>query len=331
MEIVYGINDYQKDQGGIVLALGNFDGLHLAHRDIIQRTRQEALRKALKSVVFLLDPHPVQVLYPGRKLQLLTTLEEKLEKIEALGVDVAIVEPFTAKISTLSPFCFVEKYFKNHLNVVKVIVGYDYTFGRKGKGTVNHLLRWGEQLGFEVEIVSPIMYENDVVSSSLVRELLLNGEAERAAKILGCFYQRKGRVVYGDGRGRQVGFPTANLEIPADLLLPGRGVYLSLVLRGAERYFGLTNIGTKPTFCQDHQTTTEVYILDFTGDLYHEELTLCFLHRIREERVFDSIDAFKHQVGQDVAAARKFIRDEYGPLLEKTGSGPCCPLFTKGG
>lgn len=331
MEIVYGTNNYQKHPEGIVLALGNFDGLHLAHRDIIQRTRQEAVRKAVKSVVFLLDPHPVKVLYPGKKLQLLTTLEEKLEKIEALGVDVAIVEPFTAEISTLAPFCFVKKYFKNHLNVSKVIVGYDYTFGRKGKGTVSHLLRWGEQLHFEVEIVSPIMYENDVVSSSLVRELLLQGNVEKAAKILGCFYRRKGRVVHGDGRGRQVGFPTANLEIPADLLLPGRGVYLSLVLRGTERYFGLTNIGTKPTFCQDDLTTTEVFILDFAEDLYDQELTLCFLHRIREERAFESIAAFKHQIGQDVAVARKFIRDEYGPLLEKTGHNACCPLFTKSG
>ena len=329
MEIVYRIQNYQRKGDGVVLALGNFDGLHLAHRDIIKKTRQDALKKGLKSVVFLLDPHPVKVLYPDRIFKLLSSTEEKLEKLKCLGIDRVVVEPFTETVSTLAPFLFVQTYLKDTLNVSKVIVGFDYTFGRKGQGTVNHLLKWSEWLGFEVEIVSPIMHGNDVVSSSLVRELLTTGDVVRASEILGYYYNRTGRVIHGDGRGRQIGFPTANLDIPEELMLPGKGVYLSLVVRGQEKLFGLTNIGIKPTFCNDNKTTTEVFILDFKGNIYHEELTLYFLHKIRDEKAFKAVSDFKRQVESDVCSARQLITETYSFLLHENINNDCCPMFTK--
>ena len=329
MEIVNGIQNYQNQDGGVVLALGNFDGLHLAHRNIIKRTRQNAIKRGLKSVVFLLDPHPVKVLYPDRNFKLLTSLEEKLEKLESLGIDRVVVEPFTDTVSTLAPFHFAQTYLKDTLNVSKIIVGFDYTFGRKGQGTVNHLLRWGERLGFDVDIVSPIMHGNDVVSSSLVRELLTTGDVAKAAEILGCFYSRTGKVVHGDGRGRQVGFPTANLAVQEELMLPGRGVYLSLVTRGQKKMFGLTNIGIKPTFCNDNKTTTEVFILDFKENIYFEELTIYFLHKIRDEHVFNTVSEFKRQVEIDVYSARQLIAETFSFLLHENISKDCCPMFTK--
>ncbi len=318
-----------KNDGETVLALGNFDGLHLAHREIIARTRQNALKRDGRSVVFLLDPHPVKVLYPDRSFKLLTTLDEKLDKIRCLGIDYAVVESFTENISAMPPFYFAQNYLTRALRASKVIVGFDYTFGRKGKGTVNHLLKWGDDLGFEAESVSPIMYNNYVVSSSLVRELLIKGEVEQATQILGYFYNRTGRVVHGDGRGKKIGFPTANLEIPEGLLLPGRGVYLSLISRGREKKFALTNIGIKPTFCQDRKTTAEVFILDFQGNIYDEELTIYFLHKIRDEQAFENVSQFTKQVELDIQSARELIKNKYHLLLNQGDGIDCCPMFTK--
>ncbi|RJX24355.1 MAG: bifunctional riboflavin kinase/FAD synthetase [Dethiobacter sp.] len=317
MELIRGVENYRADNNRLVLALGNFDGLHIAHRKIIGRTRFKAEEMGLKSAVFLLDPHPVKVLYPHKKILLLSSLQERAEILENMGINYMFIETFTKAMAILSPFKFVQNYLVNVLQVAEIIVGFDYTFGRQGKGTTYNLLEWSEIFDFHVEIISPVMVDNEVVSSSLIRGLIINGEVKKAAMYLGACFKRKGKVVHGDGRGRALGFPTANLDIPEGLLLPKNGVYLSLVSWKGQNIFGLTNIGRKPTFGSNNKISVEIFLLNFHEDIYAEELTVKFLCRIRDEIVFKDASFLKKQIESDVRLARKLITKEYGSLLEK--------------
>jgi riboflavin kinase/FMN adenylyltransferase len=317
MELVYGVENYQANNNRLVLALGNFDGLHIAHRKIIERTKYKAEEMSLKSAVFLLDPHPVRVLYPHKKFLLLSSLQERAEILENLGINYMFVERFSHEMAVLSPFKFVQNYLVNILKVKEIVVGFDYTFGRQGKGATYNLLEWGEIFNFHVEIIPPVMLDNEVVSSSLIRGLIINGKVKKAAEYLGTPFKRKGKVVHGDGRGQRLGFPTANLDIPEELLLPKSGVYLSLVSWKDKKMFGLTNIGKKPTFGLNEKIFVEIFLLDFYEDIYAEELTTNFLCRIRDEIAFKDAGYLKKQIESDVRLARKLIAKEYGSLLEK--------------
>jgi riboflavin kinase / FMN adenylyltransferase len=316
MEIIYNIENFKKTNK-IILALGNFDGVHLAHRKIIKQTKCLAEKREIKSAVFLLDPHPLKILYPYKKLFLLSTLEEKAEILRNMGIDYLIIEKFSEKMAMLSPFKFIQDYLVNALNVVEIVVGFDYTFGRQGKGTTYTLLKWSKMFDFHVEIIPPVMIDNKVVSSSLIRDLIINGEVEKASVYLDGHFQKKGKVIHGEGRGRGLGFPTANLDLDESLLLPSRGVYLSLIFWRDKKFFGLTNIGKKPTFSSSDKTSVEIYLLDFNEDVYDEELTVKFLHRIRDEIPFKDGSYLKKQIENDVNTAKALIEKEYAFLLEK--------------
>ncbi|NLL22079.1 MAG: bifunctional riboflavin kinase/FAD synthetase [Firmicutes bacterium] len=316
MKIIYNVENYDgKDR--FVIALGNFDGIHLAHRKILEETKTSAKKLGLKSAVLLLNPHPVQLLFPERSFQLLTSLEERAGILAGLGMDYLIVEQFTEHIARLSPFHFVRNYLVQTLNVARVVVGYDYTFGHRGEGTTYTLMELGKKFGFEVEIIPPVMIGGKVISSSLIRELIARGEIEKASEFLGAFFERKGKVIHGEGRGAILGFPTANLEIPGDLLLPANGVYLNLVQLRDKELFALTNVGKKPTFCTDNKTHVEVFLLDFNKDIYGQELTVRFLHRIRDEITFKDSQLLIKQIEQDLLKAQILINQKYGHLLEK--------------
>lgn len=316
MEIVRGVEKFRTNDKGLALALGNFDGLHIAHRKIIERTKYKAEAMGLKSAVFLLDPHPVKILYPHKKFLLLTSIQERAEILEKMGIDYMFVEPFTQEIAALTPYKFVQNYLVERLNVKQIVVGFDYTFGRQGSGTTYNLLKWGEHFKFHVEIIPPVMIDNEIVSSSLIRELIVNGDVKKAAKYLGRPFKRKGKVVHGDGRGQSLGFPTANLDINAELLLPKNGVYLSLVTWGDKKKFALTNVGNKPTFGFTEKVIVENFLLDFCEDIYSEELTANFLCRIRDELFFKDAFYLKKQIEADINVARNLIA-EYNCLLEK--------------
>jgi riboflavin kinase/FMN adenylyltransferase len=175
----------------------------------------------------------------------------------------------------------------------------------------------GKKFGFEVEIIPPVMIGGKVISSSLIRELVTRGEVEKASEYLGAFFERKGKVIHGEGRGATLGFPTANLEISADFLLPANGVYLNLVRFRDKELFALTNVGKKPTFCTDNKTHIEVFLLDFNKDIYGEELTVRFLHRIRDEIAFKDSQLLIKQIKRDLLKAQILIDRKYGYLLEK--------------
>ena len=309
MEIVYGAKNFSlmQDKSALAIALGNFDGLHLAHKRIIDRVIEIAAAKGLKSAVFLLNPHPVQVLFPGSNLLLLSTIMERAKALESLGIDYLIMEDFNAQFSELTPLSFVRDYLAGYLNAASVVVGYNYSFGSKGSGTPHELLRWGEEFCYDVEVMPPVMISGEIVSSSLIRELIGKGEVSEASLYLGDYFSRIGRVIHGEGRGRRLGFPTANLQFLPELLLPGNGVYLTQAYIGEQRYFSLTNVGKKPTFSQRDEIVVEVYLLNFSGDIYNKELTLKFLQRIRKEKSFAGADLLVRQIQEDVEYAKSLI------------------------
>lgn len=317
MKIIHGAANFQyiKNRPALAIALGNFDGLHIAHKKIVDRTREIARAKNLKCAIFLLDPHPASVLFPQSDLFLLSTVAERAEKLDKWGMDYLIIEDFTPEFSMLSPYSFVKDYLAGFLNVSEIIVGYDYSFGARGQGTPNELLKWSEELGYNVEIMPPVMLGSEVVSSSLIRELILKGEVKGASVYLGDYFTRTGRVVHGDGRGRHLGYPTANLETPPGLIIPGNGVYLTLAEWKGKQYFSLTNIGSKPTFMQGNEIVVEVYLMDFSGNLYGEELTLKFLNKIRKEKYFSEVCFLIRQIKDDEKRARELIAEEYAKIL----------------
>lgn len=317
MELFNSIKNYQANNGKLALALGNFDGMHIAHQKIIRQTKHKASAAGLKSAVFLLDPHPVKLLYPHKKFPLLSALPERAEMMENLGIDYLFVEKFTAEMSALTPRQFMQDYLVDILKVREIVVGYDYTFGRQGKGTTDDLRTWGKLFNFNVDIIPPVMLGHEVVSSTLIRKLIANGQVRKAADYLGRYFARKGKVVHGEGRGQLLGFPTANLDIDAELLLPQKGVYLSLVSWRNQNIFGLTNIGNKPTFGLNEKIFVEIYLLNFNEDIYDEELTAAFLCRIRDEKAFKNIRSLKEQIEADIIIAQKLIAREYERILEK--------------
>ena len=316
MRIIYGKENYQHKNNKLFIALGNFDGLHLAHRSIIRRACLLAQQNKEKSAVFLFDPHPVTKLYSRKDFLLISSVKRRSEILEELGVDFLIVEEFNEKIASLSPFHFVVDYLVNTFRVGGVVVGFDYTFGNRGRGTAAHLLKWGEKFNFIVEVVPPVIIGDEVVSSSLIRELLARGEVKNAAQYLGTNFKISGLVVRGEGRGKILGFPTANLQIQDGLLLPANGVYLCSIAYGGKRHFALTNIGSKPTFHPGNAIVVEVYLIDFCGDLYGEELTVEFLHRIRKEAVFSGANSLKEQIHIDLKRAKELIQHEYSRMAD---------------
>lgn len=320
MDIVYGAVNYSQHHNKLQLALGNFDGLHLAHRCIINRACTLARQKGHKSAVFIFDPHPVTRLYTRKNFLLLTSVKRRAEILEEMGVDYLIVEKFNEIIASMPPYRFVLDYLVNILNVGGVVVGFDYTFGSRGRGTPGHLLKWSEKFGFNVEIVPPVIVGDEVVSSSLIRDLLSKGKVRQAAQYLGSNYKISGQVVHGEGRGRTLGFPTANLEVDENLLLPANGVYLCSTQLNGQKHFALTNIGKKPTFHLDKNIIVEVYLIDFTGDLYGKELTVEFLHRIRKETAFSGADSLKEQICADLQQSRVLIKQEYSSFVDNTCS-----------
>jgi len=264
-----------------------------------------------QSVVYTFDPHPRKVLQPDRAPGLLTTLEQKLEVLEALGVDVVIVERFDAEFAAIAPEEFVRRYVHERIRPLEVYVGYDFHFGKRREGSMNLLTELGPHLGFSVTIVPEVTVEGRDVNSTRIRALLAEGAVEEAAVLLGRSYTVRGRVVEGDRRGRGLGFPTANLD-PENEILPRAGVYASRV-RVLEhdafspqiRFAAVANVGRRPTFGAGDHVIAEAHLLDFEGDLYGARVDLCFESRLRDERRFPGVQALREQIAADAAEARR--------------------------
>jgi|SRR5215470_19914755 len=306
MRIIRGLTSLPPDPPAAVVALGVFDGIHLGHREILTRAVGRARDLGLEAVACTFEPHPMEVLQPDRVPLPITTLGERLDLIAAVGIDTTVILPFTREMASIEPESFVKGVLVDRLRAREIVVGDSHRFGRGARGDPRLLLSLGEQLGFEVDVVPALSVDGAPVSSTEVRAALQEGDVERAARLLGRPYTVCGDVVRGAGRGRTLGFPTANLRTDRPLLVP-TGVYACHATVEGMVYPTVVNIGVRPTF-PGQAFAVEAYLLDFSGDLYGNVLCLGFERRLRGERRFPSVDALKAQIAEDVALARRRIR-----------------------
>jgi riboflavin kinase / FMN adenylyltransferase len=289
------------------VTIGNFDGVHLGHREIFRRVRELARAAGGVSVVVTFVPHPLQVLSPGTGVKLITSPREKESLIEASGIDYLLEIPFDAAFAALSAQEFVEKVLVGVLGMEQLVIGYDYAFGRGREGNVTLLRQLGERFGYAVELLPAVANGATVYSSTKVRQMVSEGDVKGVVSILGRHYCLTGSVVHGEHRGRGLGFPTANLDTQEELL-PAAGVYAVKVRVGAAFFDGACNIGTNPTF-QNDRLSLEVFLLDFEGDLYGEEVSLYFLDRLRGEQRFPDLETLKAAIAADVERCRNILKD----------------------
>jgi riboflavin kinase / FMN adenylyltransferase len=306
MELVNGQVRLYDKYSGISIALGTFDGVHLGHREIIRRVITTAKCRGGTSVVFTFEPHPRTVLNPYLPLPLLTTYDEKRAIIASLGVDVLFTLPFHVDFSRISPEGFVRDILVELVRPELVVVGPNYTFGCEGQGNPELLANLGEKYGFKVEVVRPVFLEGQMVSSTMIRKMINQGDVANARKLLARYFTLSGKVVAGDGRGRTLGYPTANVAFPPSAVLPSDGVYAVWVVVDQNIHPGVANIGSNPTFGVSGRRL-EVHLLDFQADLYNHHLTIELVQHLRDEKTFSGAEELISQIEKDVTIARNIL------------------------
>lgn len=304
------IGELTREKNSVV-TVGTFDGVHRAHQEIVREVVHRAKMKEGRSVVVTFDPHPKEVVGEfAEPIQLLTTIDERAELLDALQVDVLFVIEFTKEFSRQTAREFFERYLINGTGVSEVVVGYDHKFGTKRQASTEALVRMGEEFDFSVFSFHPYTVNGEVVSSTVVRRALMKGDVERANAFLGRAYSMRGTVVPGDGRGRTIGYPTANVEPEwSKKLIPANGVYLVGVQVNEREYFGMMNIGVRPTVTDGTRHVMEVYMFDFSGDLYGKRLRVSFLRKLRDELKFASLQELITQLGKDETISRQYISE----------------------
>ncbi len=290
-----------------VVAIGNFDGLHLGHQSLLNHARQVAIRLQVPLVVYTFNPHPTMELRPQTPLKLLMTYDEKRLQLGRLGIDFCVEEKFSAEFASLSAFDFYSKILRSRLGAQAIIIGQDFSFGFRREGSVSALKEYAAKDQVEVHAVAPVMFEGEIVSSSRIRHCLAHGQLPRARELLGSPFFYRGLIVHGDKRGRLIGFPTANMDCEEKFPLQN-GVYATSVIWREKEYKSVTNIGTRPTFqgAQLNEASSripikiETHILGQNFDLYGETLEVYFHLRLRPEKKFSSVDELKAQIANDV-------------------------------
>ena len=289
-----------------VLALGNFDGLHRGHLKIVERVKRGAAEHGGTPMAMTFDPHPPRVVRPDKAPPLLMTTEQRLEALGRAGMQGVAVVQFTHEMSQWDPETFVRSVLVDWLKVVEVWVGANFLFGHDRAGTFSVLRALGGRYGFRAEKIDAVRYKDFVVSSTRVRRLVSEGRVDEAGALLGHHYFIDGVVVHGDARGREIGFPTANLETRNELL-PPPGVYATTAALAGIEHPSVTNIGVRPTFGGAGALRVETHLLDGARDLYDEHLRLSFVQRLRDERAFADVDALRAQIDADCRAARRLF------------------------
>jgi riboflavin kinase/FMN adenylyltransferase len=302
MEVFRNIEDFPRPELKTVVTMGNFDGIHLGHQALVGNAVAEAKQWRTKSVVFTFEPHPLKLLAPERAPQMIVNHQDKMDMLQGLGVDAVIVQTFDHRFASIQAEDFVRRYLLERLNLSKIWLGRDLRFGRARKGSAEDLIRWGTELGFSVGIVEPILVQGHRISSSRIRQLIEQGSVDEVQPMLGRYHFISGKVVSGFRRGRNMGFPTANLAATTELL-PGDGIYATSLQLQNRCWLSVSSVGRNPTFGEGLRTI-EAFILDFVGDIYGESVKLTFVQRIREERMFAQIEDLVTQMHEDVQAAR---------------------------
>jgi riboflavin kinase/FMN adenylyltransferase len=306
MHVFHGLPS-QPPPSPTLLTIGNFDGVHLGHRALIEEMVRTARGKRSWAGLLTFDPHPLAVLAPERPLAFLTSPEERLELLDAYGLDFVVIHRFTLATARMPAREFVSA-LRERLRLAELWVGPDFTLGHRQEGDIAALQTLGEELGFELHVVQPFCLEGQSVRSTRIRTLLQQGSVHEAAGLLGRSYHLRGQVVPGAGRGRVLGFPTVNLEMEPGRVLPGDGIYASWVEVGGKQYAAAINLGIRPTFEADEpQRTVEAYLLDFQGQIYGQTVELTFVERLRPESRFESADDLVEQIARDVIATRRVL------------------------
>ncbi|MUP44831.1 bifunctional riboflavin kinase/FAD synthetase [Gramella sp. BOM4] len=305
-----GANSFISDRQTVV-TIGTFDGVHAGHRKIIERLVNSATANNLDSVVLTFFPHPRMVLQKESGIELINTIEERIQLLEQTGIDHLVIHPFTHNFSRLTALEFVRDILVNKLKAKKIIIGYDHRFGRNRTADINDLRKFGEEFGFEVEEISQQDVEQVAVSSTKIRKALQEGRVERANMYLQHPFSLSGKIVKGRGIGKDFGYPTANLDIQEDYkLIPKNGVYVVKSRIDGNEVFGMMNIGTNPTV-GGKEKTIEAHFFHLDKDLYGKYLQIELLVRIRDEKKFDSIEELKVAMKQDQAFSKQYIKDNH--------------------
>ncbi|MFZ2445398.1 MAG: bifunctional riboflavin kinase/FAD synthetase [Syntrophobacteraceae bacterium] len=305
MEVFTGIDAIRRRFRNPALTIGNFDGVHRGHHALFQKVKQWAEELEGESVVITFHPHPIEVLFPGKALPFITSHEQKLELIAQCGIDVTLVIPFSHEFSRMSALEFVKDLLVDKIGVKAIVVGHDYRFGHSREGDMEFLKRMGKEHGFAVDTIAGIRMDDTVVSSTAIRQLILKGNVRDANRLLGRLFEVSGTVIVGRKRGAGLGFPTANLRMPAQAS-PRTGVYVVEAEVDGKTYGGAANLGYNPTF-GDTDFCLEVHLFDFNQDIYGKPISVRFIDRLRDEKRFSGPSELIEQIKKDVLKAKEIL------------------------
>jgi riboflavin kinase/FMN adenylyltransferase len=305
MKIVRRLSRLIPPPGGTVVTIGNFDGVHLGHREIFRRVVSVARARQSNAAVVTFEPHPLRLLNPEKAPPRINTPAEKIRLIRASCIDLLVILPFNRRLASLTAADFVSTILVGKLAIRHLVIGYDYAFGRNREGDATFLEAAATQHGFTLDVLAPLRVGDEVYSSTRIRQALLKGDVAGVVGVLGRHFTLDGLVVSGAGRGRRIGFPTANL-VTAKELLPLPGVYAVRVRYGRRMYDAVINLGRRPTFAGE-ENTLEIHLLDFTGDLYGARLRLYFVERLRDERRFPTVAELQRAIGDDITRTREIL------------------------
>lgn len=307
MKVVNSINEI-KINSKSVITVGTFDGVHLGHKKLFERVQKKAKDLNYVSIILTFDPHPRQVLFDSNQPMLLSLKDEKIEIIFGCKVDYLFVINFTKEFSHQSSESFVEDFLVKKLNLGMLVIGHDHKFGKNRTGDENKLRELAARYKFDVDVVEPVFIDDEVISSTKIRNALMQGKIKTVSKYLGRDYSFCGKVVHGATRGRILGFPTANIELTNSLkLIPSGGVYVVKCLINGKDYYGIMNIGFRPTFEEKGKLVSEVHIFDFNEDIYEKEIKISFIDRLRDEKKFSSKEELIYQIERDKKKAIQII------------------------
>jgi riboflavin kinase/FMN adenylyltransferase len=306
MQVFHGIECVGRKLRNPAITIGNFDGVHKGHQALFKRVKQWAEKLKGESAVVTFDPHPLEVLFPKKAPSFITSHRQKLDLIASCGIDAVIVIPFDHQFSKISALDFVEIVLVEKIGARAIIVGHDYRFGHSREGDITFLKQLGKQHGFEVETVAGIKVDDYVVSSTTIRQMIVSGNIKEANKLLGRYFEVSGTVIPGRKRGVTLGFPTANIKMPA-LTSPRTGVYVIEAEVDGKTHGGAANLGYNPTF-GDTDLSLEAHLFDFDADIYGKPITIRFIDRLRNEARFSSPDELVAQINKDVETAKRILR-----------------------
>lgn len=296
------INVIQKN---VFVTIGNFDGVHVGHREFLKIVKEKARQENAAFLVITFIPHPLQILKAVKGF-LINTYQEKTELLETVGVDFILEIDFTRDFSTLSPEAFLNEYVLKIKNLKEIFLGHDFAFGANKAGDFKVAKEVCESRKISLTLQSEFKVSGSTVSSSVVRGEILNGEMEKVASMLGRIYFLSGRVIKGEGRGKKIGYPTANLGYDQGLIIPGNGVYITHTVIDKMRYHSVTNVGYNPTFNTGYEIHVETHLLDFAQDIYGESIKIEFIKKLRNEIKFSNVNDLIKQIELDAQAARTF-------------------------